>query len=145
MPSAKVEVVVDVPPEKLWDVITDWERYPEFLPELKDVTIHRSGPDGYEISYEVSLIKRIRYKLRFAADAPRGLTWELVESNLLQKNSGAWTLRPEGPAGGATRATYEVDLEVGQYVPRAILTKLITVSLPRMLAQFKERAESLGG
>jgi len=143
MPNAKVEVVVGVPPERFWDVLTDFEHYPEFLPELKEITVHAAAHDGYEVSHTVALIKRIQYRLKFRADPPRGLTWELVESNLLKKNSGAWTLRPEGAAGQSTRATYEVDLEVGQYVPKAIVTKLITVSLPRMLAQFKERAESM--
>src|SRR5262245_51621122 len=109
MPQARVEVVIAVPPERLWDVITDWERYPEFLPELKDVKVHEASHDAYEVSHTVALIKRISYRLRFRADPPRGLTWELVDSNLLKKNSGAWVLRPEGPGGASTRATYEVD------------------------------------
>jgi coenzyme Q-binding protein COQ10 len=142
LPTARNEVVVGVPPDRLWDVIVDWDRYPEFLPELKEVVVHRAAHDGYDVTFEVSLIKRIRYRLRFRADPPHTLAWEMVEGNLLTRNSGAWTLRAEGAEGGATRAVYEVDIEVGQYVPRAILTKLVTVSLPRMLAQFKERAEA---
>ena len=141
MPSARSEVVVDVPPDRFWDVLVDWERYPEFLPELKEIHVHVAEHHRYEVSYVVSLIKQIRYRLRFRAEPARALTWEMAESNLLTKNSGAWRLVPEGPDGARTRASYEVDIEVGAYVPRAILTKLVTVSLPRMLAQFKQRAE----
>ena len=44
-----------------------------------------------------------------------------------------------------TEATYNIELSLGPLVPKAISSFLAEQSLPRLLSQYKARAESLGG
>ena len=39
MAQASKSITINVPPERLFDVISDYEKYPEFLPEVKQVKI----------------------------------------------------------------------------------------------------------
>ena len=39
MAQASRSVTINVPPEKLFEVIVDYEKYPEFLPEVKKVKV----------------------------------------------------------------------------------------------------------
>ncbi|HSI04873.1 MAG TPA: SRPBCC family protein, partial [Myxococcota bacterium] len=39
MSRAEETIVIDAPLAKVWSVVTDYERYPEFLPEMTSVSI----------------------------------------------------------------------------------------------------------
>jgi coenzyme Q-binding protein COQ10 len=140
MASATRSIVIDVPPERVFDVIVDYDRYPEFLPEVK--SIRTSGRQGnqVDIHYEVDVMKRIRYTLRMVEDRPKGLRWTFVEGEVMKDNQGGWVLEPT--PDGKTKATYSVDIALGALVPRPLVTALVESSLPKMLESFKKRAES---
>jgi ribosome-associated toxin RatA of RatAB toxin-antitoxin module len=59
-----------------------------------------------------------------------------------KSNEGGWTLEPID-GGRRTRATYEVDLDVGMFVPGSVMKTIVEQDLPRTLAAFKGRAEGL--
>ena len=44
--------------------------------------------------------------------------------------------------GRGCRATYEVEIQMGMYVPRTLMKTLVGRSLPEMLEKFKEQAEA---
>lgn len=142
MPQASRSIVVNVRPEQLLAVISDYERYPEFLPEVKSISVAHRTADSVDVTYEVELIKRIRYTIRIAT-RPDGVKWSLVSGDLFKQNAGGWVLRPEGD--GATHATYTLEVAIGGFipVPKAVTDKLTESSLPGVLAHFKERAEKL--
>ena len=142
MPQATRSILVDVAPAQLLSVISDVERYPEFLPEVKSVAVHSRTPTLMEATYEVDLLKRIRYTLRLTTDE-LSVRWTLVKGDLFKKNEGAWVLRPEGE--GRTHLTYSLELALGGLipVPAAVTDKLAEGSLPGMLSRMKQRAEAL--
>ena len=71
MPGATRSIVIDAPAEKVFDVITDYDRYAEFLPEVKQV--QSSGRKGNEVdvAYGIDLVKRIRYTLHMVEERPK--------------------------------------------------------------------------
>ena len=146
MPQAQRSIIIDVPPEQFFTIITDFEKYPEFLPEIDSIRVTNRTSSSAEVHYEIELIKKIKYSLRMDWEGGQGnykVAWRLLNSDLLKKNEGSWVLRPEGE--GKTHATYSLDLQIGGFipVPAAITNKLAEQSFPALLANFKKRAESL--
>ena len=143
MAQASRSVVVNVPPEKMFDVITDYEKYPEFLPEVKGVKVQAGQGAIKEVTYQVDIkAKVITYTLKHTAERPAKLSWTMVKGEMMKGNDGAWSLKP-GAQPGTTDATYTIDLKLSSLVPGFIEKALAEQSLPGLLANFKARAEKL--
>ena len=140
MPGATRAVVINTPVEKVFAVIKDYERYPEFLPEVKSTRISNRQGDEVDVHYEVDVLKKIRYTLRLKEEPPSRISWTFVEGELMRDNRGNWLLEDLG--GGKTRATYNIEMKLGPLVPKSIVNVLVDSSLPKMLEAFKKRAES---
>ena len=141
MAQASRSVTIDVPPEKLFDVIVDYEKYPEFLPEVKKVKVEFGSGNVKEVTYTVDIkAKVITYTLKHTARPPDQLAWTMVRGEMMKGNDGAWELRkvPQG-----TEATYRIDLKLGALVPSMVERLLAEQSLPGLLANFKKRIEGL--
>ena len=143
MAQASRSVTVNVPPEKLFEVITDYEKYPEFLPEVKKVKVEFGAGNVKEVSYTVDIkAKVITYTLKHTARPPDELAWTMVRGEMMKGNDGTWMLKP-GAQAGTTEATYTIDLKLSSLVPGFIEKALAEQSLPGLLANFKARAEKL--
>lgn len=142
MAQAQKSIIVEVTPEQLFDVIADYEKYPEFLPEVKAAKVAFGSGSIKEVAYQVDIkAKVIAYTLRHTADRPRKLSWTMLKGEMMKSNDGTWTLEPDGKGG--TQATYSIDLKLSSLVPSFIEKALAEQSLPSLLANFKKRAESL--
>jgi ribosome-associated toxin RatA of RatAB toxin-antitoxin module len=126
--------------ERLFAVIADYARYPEFLPEVKSIRTSKRQGNELDVHYEVEVLKRIRYTLRLKEEPPNRISWTFVEGELMRDNRGHWMLEAAGH--GRTRATYSIEMALGPLVPKAIVNALVDSSLPKMLEAFKKRAES---
>ncbi|MBW1879900.1 MAG: SRPBCC family protein [Deltaproteobacteria bacterium] len=141
MAGAEQSVIVDVPPDVLFGVIADYEKYPEFLNDMAGARVIESG-DGFTVAeFTLNLIKTVRYTIRLTETPPERVSWTLIESNLLKVNNGGWTL--EALPGDRTRATYRLEVTIGRFVPKMISNRLTGKTLPATLKAFKERAEGL--
>lgn len=124
--------------DKLWKVIVDYVKYPEFVEGAEKVKILSREGGKVRIEYGISLLsKDITYTLDHFEDAPNGMRWEIVDSNILKANSGSWKLNDLG--GGKTEVTYSLDLDFKIYVPGMILNGLVKSQLPKMLESFEKR------
>ena len=140
------EIEIAVPPDRLFDVITDYARYPEFVPGVKACRPGARRGDAVEVEYELDLgIKRVRYTLRHLEQRPRRVEWSLQSGEAMKVSNGSWELED---VGGRTRARYTVEVQVAKLplVPQAIVDRvtdeLTRVQLPRTLEAFKRRAEA---
>lgn len=140
MAGATRSIVINAPPDKVFDVITDYEKYGQFLSEVKKVKTSDRQGNQVTLHYEVDLIKTVRYSIRVTEERPKKMSWTFIEGEVMKDNKGSWVLEPEGE--GKTRATYTVEVAVGPLVPKAILNGLVDSSLPKMLESFKRRAEA---
>lgn len=144
MAMVSSEVLVAVPVERFFEIVRDYDRYPEFVPTVKACRARR-GPGGVEVDYQLDLgIKTIAYTLRLVEEPPRRVSWTLVRGEWMKASNGSWELRDEG---GKTRATYAVDIQIQKppLVPQVLVDRvsdeLTRVQLPRMLEAFRRRAE----
>jgi coenzyme Q-binding protein COQ10 len=145
MAQASKSVTINVPPDKFFDVVADYEKYPEFLPEVKKVKVQAGQGDAKEVTYTVDIkAKVINYTLKHTAERPNVLRWSMIKGEMMKGNDGSWTLKP-GAKPDTTDATYNIDLRLSALVPGFIEKALAEQSLPSLLANFKARAEKLHG
>lgn len=65
---------IALPPEWLFDVVADVERYPEFVPLVRDATIVRRHGDAYETEQSLALGRLVhRFRTRTELSRPRGI------------------------------------------------------------------------
>lgn len=133
------EVLIAAPIERVFQVVTDYERYPQFLPEMKDAKVLSSSGTDTIVHFELEILMRIGYTLRLTHEAPRRVTWRLEEAKMLAENNGGWELTPEG---SNTRARYFIELKLRGLIPKSVSTRLAETTLPQTLERFKRRAES---
>ena len=146
MPSASRSIVVDVPTDHFFATVTDYESYPEFIPETVECEILDEKKKGKgrvcDVRFSIKVIKKIDYVLRLTDTPNASVKWELVEGQEgpFKSNKGGWDIEPAGK--GKTNATYTVDITMGFFVPQSITNMLVGSQLPKMLQQMKDRAES---
>jgi len=139
------EMVVDVPLERFWEVVADYEAYSGFVPSVKRTRVVRTDKGVKDVEYEVDLgVKTIKYVLRHIEQSPARMTWSLVKGDMMKVSNGAWELSNHS---GKTLARYTVEVQVSKppLVPQAIVDRisdeLTKVQLPKTLEAFKARAE----
>ena len=147
MTAVSREIVVGVAIERFYDLLVDYQRYPEFVPNLIRCRIISSGPHK-DVEYQLDLgVKRIRYILRHLEERPNRITWSLVGGDLMKVSNGSWELSDQE---GRTRARYSVDIQISKppFIPQALIDRvgdeLTRIQLPRTLQAFKTRAEAWG-
>jgi coenzyme Q-binding protein COQ10 len=139
------EMVVDVPLERFWEVVADYEAYSGFVPSVKRTRVVRADKGVKDVEYEVDLgVKTIKYTLRHLEHAPTKMTWSLVKGEMMKVSNGSWELSNHA---GKTLARYTVEVQVQKppLVPQSIMDRvsdeLTKVQLPKTLDAFKARAE----
>jgi coenzyme Q-binding protein COQ10 len=144
MAAVSKELVIGCTPDRLFDVIVDYPRYPEFVPGIKACRV-LPGKGDRRVEYELDLgLKRITYVLLHVELRPVRVTWSLVSGDSLKVSNGSWELRPDG---GGTLARYSVDIQIAKpmLIPQGVIDtltdELTRVQLPRTLDAFKARAE----
>jgi coenzyme Q-binding protein COQ10 len=141
MPKAEHHVTLRAPIERVFAVITDYEQYPAFLPELKSVRV-LSREDGVaKVRFEVELIMRVQYTLRLIEDPPTSVTWTLAESKMIARNEGHWRLERVDDA--SCRVIYGLEVKLAGMIPSSVSSRLMGTNLPQMLERFKAHTEAL--
>ena len=144
MAQATRSITINVPPDKVFDVICDYEKYPEFLPEVKKVVVNAGQGAIKEVTYTVDIkAKVINYTLKHTGERPGKVAWTMIKGEMMKGNDGTWVLKPS--ANGGTDATYTIDLRLSSLVPGFIEKALAEQQLPGLMANFKARAEKLHG
>lgn len=139
MAQADYQETLSVDRRKLFEAITRYEDYPQFVDGVKKVEVERKGPGKARVRYFVSMMKDIDYTLDHEEDPEKGVvTWKLVTSDFMAKNEGRWTLTEPSP--GKTAVGYAIDIDFNFPVPGFILSKLVKGSLPSMVKGFAKRA-----
>lgn len=140
MAGATRSIVINAPMDKCFAVIADVERYPEFLPEVKEIKVSNKKGNELDAHYKAEVIKVIKYTVHLKLEAPNKISWTFVDGEFMKDNKGGWVLEDAG--GGQTKATYTVEISVGPLVPKAVLTPLTETQLPKLLENFKKRIEA---
>ncbi len=126
---------------KLFDVITDYVKYPDFVDGVSGINILRNDDKGAKIEYSLNLIKKFKYTLEMVHERPNRVSWTLLEGDLFKTNKGFWQLDDLGD--GKVKATYSLDVGFKVLAPKMIVNKLVSNNLPAMMRAYFERAKEI--
>jgi ribosome-associated toxin RatA of RatAB toxin-antitoxin module len=144
MPKSSTSFESFVSPEELQAVVVAVDKYPEFLPEVKQVVVRSRHDDGFLASFTVEvkvagLEVKTEYTVRYKV-GPGEVTWTLEESPTMSKNEGRW--RFEEIKDGETKAFYEAEIETSLPIAPELQKMFAEQELPRMMQRFRDRAEA---
>jgi carbon monoxide dehydrogenase subunit G len=118
---------IDAPIERVWELVEDVEKAPEWQGGLKEVhTLERDG-DGRAVlveSHSDGKVRTIKSNVRFSYDGPTRLTWS-QEKGDLKSVDGSWQLEDLGE--GRTRATYSLEVDLGRMLGMVIRGPVVDV------------------
>jgi ribosome-associated toxin RatA of RatAB toxin-antitoxin module len=141
MGKANISGVFKAPIKKVFEVVSDYSKYPEFLPEVKRVSIiDASQPERKLVEMELSVIKSFRYQVWITSKPFTEVQWKFHSGDLFKDNTGGWRLKDLGD--GTTHVEYYLEVKFGLFVPGMIEKALIEVNLPGMLESYRKRCES---
>ena len=142
MAQASTTEVFNCKPEEFFKIISDYSRYPEFLPEVRACRLLESNSNRKLVEYEISVVKTFKYSLWMIEEPPHKVSWEFSQGDLFKTSHGSWLLEDQA---GKTRATYSVEATFRTFVPGPVAKALISVNLPNMMSAYHKRVSELFG
>lgn len=142
MAGAATTEIFPCSPEQFFSIVSDYEKYPEFLSEVKGCKIIRTDGNKKLVEFQVSVIKTFTYRLWITENPGKGISWNLDSGDLFKTSTGSWALED---LGGKTKANYAVDATFKVFVPGPVAKALVNVNLPNMMKAYQERVKSKYG
>lgn len=142
MAEAKTTELFSCSPEQFYQIVSDYEKYPEFLSEVKNCKIIKVEGARKLVEFTVNVIKDFKYRLWMSEEPSKRLSWVLESGDLFKVSNGYWAIEEES---GKTRATYFVEAKFNMFVPGPIAKALVNVNLPNMVSSYRKRVEEIYG
>lgn len=142
MAKASTTEVFNCTREEFFKIISDYEKYHEFLQEVKKCTVLKTEGNRKLVEYQVSVIKSFKYSLWMTETPPHSIQWEFAGGDVFKTSLGSWKLEDEA---GKCRATYAVEATFSLFVPGPIANALVSVNLPGMMSAYHKRVAQLHG
>ena len=129
--------------QEFFNIAADYEKYPEFLKEVKSCKILKTEGDSKLVDYKVSVVKAMQYQLKIKEVAPSLVAWEFAGGDAFKTMAGSWKI--EELPDGKCRCTYDVEATFKIFVPGPVATTLLNVNLPAMMSAYHNRIKTLYG
>ncbi|HKX69833.1 MAG TPA: SRPBCC family protein [Acidimicrobiales bacterium] len=114
--EATQQMLIDASPQRIWEVLTDFDDYPSWAHDLKSVTVVERDDEGRprDVAFRAAAMGRsTSYTLRYDYDrAPEVLAWRLVKGDITRKLDGSYELRPLDDTPGRTEVTYHLAVDL---------------------------------
>lgn len=144
---------VNASPERCLEVVLDFERYPEWAGALKEATVVSRDGEGrpLEVQFRAaafghSTSYRLRYDYR---DAPRKLSWVLVDSDVCRTLDGYYEFTPVEGDPQQTHVEYLLEVELMMPLPafikRRTELKIVHTALHDLRDRIEQQAAGVGG
>jgi coenzyme Q-binding protein COQ10 len=143
--SATASVSIRAPVARVWRVMTDCARAPEFVPNLRTCRVLERHPGGRLVEHRVKpfrLLPELVSRFEERWDEPRRIDFHRVGGDFATLE-GSWELEPVGEQGTLVR--YTVTIEPGFPVPGWYLRRAVRQDLVRLLGALRDRVERGGG
>jgi ribosome-associated toxin RatA of RatAB toxin-antitoxin module len=119
--SAEIDAAID----QVWALVEDVEKAPEWQGGLKALRALERDEQGRATLCESesdAKVRTVKSTVRFSYDSPTTLTWR-QEKGELKAVDGSWKLEDLG--GDRTRATYELEVDLGRMLGMVIRGPLV--------------------
>lgn len=128
--------------EEFFDILIDYEKYPEFLKDVKSCKVIEDKGSEKRVEYGIQVIKDITYVNRHYETRPTEIKWIFEKGDLFKSMKGGWKLEP---VNGKTKATYVIAAEFGLFVPGMIIKTVLSANLPDLMRAYHKRVKDVYG
>ena len=140
---ATEQIAIAASPERCFEVALDFERYPEWAGDIREVAVVERDEEGRgtKVAYRAAAMGRsARYTLEYdLSDAPHRLSWKLVEGDIMRVLDGTYTFDPEGDG---TLVTYQLEVELVIPIPGFVKRRAEGKIMGTALRELKKHVES---
>jgi ribosome-associated toxin RatA of RatAB toxin-antitoxin module len=136
-------MIIRASPEQCFDILTDFERYPEWAADIKAVSV--ASQDGLgrpeRVAFRAAAFGRsTSYTLAYDySNAPKELSWVQVQGDITRRLDGAYTLEPSGED---TEVVYRLIVELKVPLPGFVKRRAEGRIMGAALKELKARAEA---
>ena len=82
MAGASRSIVINAPVDKVFDVVTGYDAYPQFMKEAKEVKILQRSGNEVTVGYKVDLVlKTVKYTLKMKEERPSKVSERGIAGN----------------------------------------------------------------
>ena len=142
MAAAETKAVFPCTPEQFYKLVADYEKYPEFLSEVKQCKVLKTDGNRKLVEFHVSVIKTFSYRIWITEEPNKHIHWVLDSGDLFKTSIGSWDISDKN---GQTEALYKVDATFKMFVPGPVAKALVNVNLPNMISAYQKRAKEMYG
>ena len=141
--SASQTITIAAAPERVWAIATEFEHYPEWAKDVKDVIVRGRDEDGRptEVEYRASALGRsTHYTLSYDySQAPQVLTWRMLRGDIMRTIDGAYNF--SAASDGGTEVRYDLAIELVVPLP-GFVKRRAEVRILNTVRELKTRAEA---
>lgn len=141
---ATERMIVRASPDRCYEVVVDFERYPEWAADIKQVEVTERDDSGRPavVAYRAAAFGRsTSYTLSYDyAGAPRELTWVQTHGDLTSRLDGAYVFEPT--VDGDTEVVYRLVVELKVPIPGFVKRRAEGRIMQTALKNLKARVES---
>jgi ribosome-associated toxin RatA of RatAB toxin-antitoxin module len=134
-------MVLQASPAYCYQVLTDFERYPEWAADIKSVNIDERDDAGraVEVTFRAAAFGRsTSYTLRYDySQAPARLSWEQVSGDVTRRLDGSYEIVPteEGSADVTYRLVVDLRVPLPVFVKRRAEGRITYTALKELQAR----------
>lgn len=139
--SVQESIDIDAALGTVYDVVGDFESYPEWLDEFKSAEVLATLDDGWaeKVRYELSTMGiTLKMTLAYTYTDTR-VEWVLEEGDMMSKNDGAYDMVDNGD--GTTTLTYDLTVQTSVPLPGMVRKRIAKKTVTDSLNAIKKRAE----
>jgi ribosome-associated toxin RatA of RatAB toxin-antitoxin module len=143
--QASQRLTIAASPQQLFDVVTDFDRYTEWIRDLKAVEVVSRDDEGraLEVRYRAAAMGRsTSYTLRYDySDAPRILPWRLVHGDIMRRLDGSYEFVPVPDDPDRTEVVYHLTVELVVPLPGFVKRRAESKIMHNALRELKAHVE----
>jgi ribosome-associated toxin RatA of RatAB toxin-antitoxin module len=136
--------MVNATPQAVYDVVTDFEHYDDWVTDLKRIDILKRDDEQrpLEVQFRAAAFGRsTTYTLRYDYSlAPAQLSWHQIEGDLTETLIGQYRFEE---VDGSTKVTYDLEVELLVPIPTFIKSRAAYRIQTQALRELKAQAEQL--
>jgi ribosome-associated toxin RatA of RatAB toxin-antitoxin module len=140
--QASQTTTIAASPERVWAIAADFERYPEWARDVKDVVVRSRDGEGrpLEVEFRASALGRsTHYTLGYDYSlAPQMLSWSLVRGDIMSTVDGTYHFTATDDGG--TEVRYDLTIELVVPLP-GFVKRRAEVRILNTVRELKTRAE----
>jgi uncharacterized membrane protein len=140
--TASQTITIAADPARVWGIASDFEHYPDWAKDVKDVVVRSRDDEGRptEVEFRASALGRsTHYTLGYDySQAPAALSWRMLRGDIMRTIDGAYHFSPT--ADGGTEVRYDLAIELVVPLP-GFVKRRAEVRILNTVRELKTRAE----